>query len=67
MTESPWVNHTNRVFKSTPNNDQALSAQPAAVNVEEMAPGGVWAPPRYCDIRRDVTNESPRVRRTSSS
>jgi hypothetical protein len=66
MTESPRVNHTNRVFKNTPNNGQGLSAQPAAVIVEEMAPGGVWAP-RYRDIRRDLTNESPRVRRTSSS
>lgn len=67
MTGKPWVNHTNRVFKNTPNGDQALSAQRAAVKVEGLLPGGEWAPPRHRDIRRDLTNESPRVRRTSSS
>lgn len=67
MSDNPRVNHTNRVFEDAPNDTQALSAQPAAVNVEEMAPGGERAPPRYRDIRKDLTNESPRVRRTSSS
>jgi hypothetical protein len=34
MRENPCVNHTNRISKNTPNDDQALSAQQAAVNVE---------------------------------
>lgn len=33
-SENPWVNHTNRVSKNTPNDDQVPSAQQAAVNVE---------------------------------
>jgi len=68
MSDTPRVNHTDRVFRYVPNDNQALAAQPAAANVEEMAPGGERAPPRYRDIRSGLlTNESPRVRRTSSS
>jgi hypothetical protein len=34
ITGNPWVNRTSRVFKNTPNDGQAPSAQQAAVNVE---------------------------------